>query len=209
MCCYLLILQCRCILRGRDMGSTKDLTYCATLYSCLLVHCAKFALENLDQLRDERLVRQWHAALEWIEREVRVLTDAPTDEYFASGNGHHLTSLLVHLAGGTAHDANVGCLHLTTAVRASGPMNANRSIHGNQIFQLLGDTLGVRLRLDQRQSAELRPGTADNIPLNEARVHLHPRISVERTLLQQRLYLVVVDVWQDDVLFDGQSDLAV
>mmetsp|Transcript_18543 Transcript_18543/g.52990 ORF Transcript_18543/g.52990 Transcript_18543/m.52990 type:complete len:533 (+) Transcript_18543:230-1828(+) len=135
-----------------------------------------------------------------------ILTNATSNKDLASWNCHLLAVDL--LASRSSHDANVSNLDLAAAVGASSPVNADRTIHGHQVLQLLGQTLGVRLRLDQRQAAKLGAGARHQVALDEAGVGGKARPLAQHVLLQQLLHPVLVHVRQDGVLLHRQPDLA-
>mmetsp|Transcript_1309 Transcript_1309/g.4699 ORF Transcript_1309/g.4699 Transcript_1309/m.4699 type:complete len:477 (+) Transcript_1309:400-1830(+) len=86
-------------------------------------------------------------------------------------------------------------------------MNAQRPRRHQPLVEQLRHRLGVRLRLDHRQTAKLRARAGDGVADDVARVDAQPA-AVEGRLREQLRHLRVGDVRQDDVLLDSCTDLA-
>mmetsp|Transcript_30583 Transcript_30583/g.56635 ORF Transcript_30583/g.56635 Transcript_30583/m.56635 type:complete len:221 (-) Transcript_30583:42-704(-) len=178
-------------------------------FTYLLVDGAEFCLEDVNEFRQQILLRERDSLLVWIEGEVRVLADPSSDEDVAPGNGLLLSRLRVFLARRCSHDANVGHLDLSTAIRASSPVDSDGPVDRHLLFKLLHNTFGVRLRLDKSQTTELCTCAAHEVSLDEARIHLEPRAGAKDRFREQVVHLSLVDVGKDEVLLHGETDLAV
>mmetsp|Transcript_24117 Transcript_24117/g.71492 ORF Transcript_24117/g.71492 Transcript_24117/m.71492 type:complete len:223 (+) Transcript_24117:400-1068(+) len=86
-------------------------------------------------------------------------------------------------------------------------MNAQRPRRHQPLVEQLRHRLGVRLRLDHRQTAKLRARAGDGVADDVARVDAQPA-AVEGRLREQLRHLRVGDVRQNDVLLDSCTDLA-
>ena len=110
-------------------------------------------------------------------------------------------------ARGEVRGAGSG-LHLAARVGAARPVDAQRLGDRDALLELARGTLGGGLGLDQRQAAELCAGAADEVADDVARLDGKAGGTVEAGLREQRLERAVVHVGQDDVLLDGQPNLA-
>mmetsp|Transcript_23703 Transcript_23703/g.58611 ORF Transcript_23703/g.58611 Transcript_23703/m.58611 type:complete len:429 (+) Transcript_23703:117-1403(+) len=171
-----------------------------------LDHTAKVGDDRLHQMRRE--VLDGDALGLSVELQLAVLADGAADKHLDAGHRLRLAARRVELLGGPAHQANVGCLHLAARVRAARPVDAHVTRHVDARLHLLGDQLRVALRLDHREATELRASAADEVADDAAGLGAQPRIAVEGRLGEEGGHLVVRHVGQNDVLLDGQSDLA-
>ena len=138
-----------------------------------------------------------------------ILANAATDEDVAAGDGKLLASFRILLSCGSAHDADISNLNLSTAVGTSSPVNAKWSANGDHLVELSGNAIGIGLGLNEGKAAELGPSAAHGVANDVSGIDLEPGVSIQLRLGKESIDLVVVNVGEDDVLLDSQTDLAI